>query len=64
MNEHGHHALVIPMSDGYAVSCSCGWIGGSHESEGPAEREARDHERAPDDTEQSEATLGKQPTHG
>lgn len=32
------------MTDGYAVSCSCGWTGGLHESADRAERKARDHE--------------------
>jgi hypothetical protein len=42
-----HHALVIPLNEGYAVSCSCGWVGGSHDAPDPAEREARDHEENP-----------------
>lgn len=42
-----HNALVIPMSEGYAVSCSCGWIGRSHASPRPAEQEAEDHEADP-----------------
>jgi hypothetical protein len=45
-----HNVLVVPLSDGYAVSCSCGWIGGTHEAPGPAEREAADHEADPDST--------------
>lgn len=52
-----HHALVIPMSDGYAVSCSCGWIGGRHESGGPAEREARGHEASPTNSAEATALL-------
>src|SRR4051794_30830967 len=39
-----HNALVIPMSDGYAVSCSCGWTGSDHPTPKAAEREAADHE--------------------
>jgi len=42
-----HNALVIPMSDGYAVSCSCGWTGESHRSPEPAKQEAREHEADP-----------------
>jgi hypothetical protein len=42
-----HNALVIPMSDGYAVSCSCGWSGGLHKTPEPAEREAENHEAHP-----------------
>ena len=44
-----HNALVIPMSDGYAVSCSCGWSGGHYEKPGPAEHAARRHEADPGD---------------
>ncbi|HWM55572.1 MAG TPA: helix-turn-helix transcriptional regulator [Solirubrobacterales bacterium] len=36
------------MSDGYAVSCSCGWVGGNHDEPSPAEQEAADHEANPD----------------
>jgi DNA-binding XRE family transcriptional regulator len=36
------------MSDGYAVSCSCGWIGGNHDDPELAEQEAADHEAHPD----------------
>lgn len=36
------------MSDGYAVSCSCGWIGGNHDEPDSAEAEAADHEARPD----------------
>lgn len=36
------------MSDGYAVSCSCGWIGRNHEEPELAEQEATDHEARPD----------------
>jgi len=39
-----HNALVIPMSDGYAVSCSCGWTGGEYDEPEPAERAAESHE--------------------
>lgn len=42
-----HNALVIPMSDGYAVSCSCGWSGGHYNTPGPAERAAENHEARP-----------------
>lgn len=39
-----HNALVVPMSDGYAVSCSCGWAGGKYDEPEPAERAAERHE--------------------
>jgi hypothetical protein len=39
-----HNALVVPMSDGYAVSCSCGWTGGTYEEPELAERAAESHE--------------------
>jgi hypothetical protein len=42
-----HNALVIPVSDCYAVSCSCGWNGDWHDAPGPAEREAKGHEADP-----------------
>jgi hypothetical protein len=42
-----HNALVIPMSDGYAVSCSCGWTGGHHKTPEPAEKSAEEHEADP-----------------
>ncbi len=42
-----HNALVVPTLDSYVVSCSCGWVGASHGSPEPAEREARDHEANP-----------------
>lgn len=32
------------MSDGYAVSCSCGWTGGEYDEPEPAERAAESHE--------------------
>lgn len=38
------------MSDGYAVSCSCGWIGGNHDDPELAEQEATDHEARPNET--------------
>jgi hypothetical protein len=41
-----HNTLVIPMSDGYAVSCSCGWEGEHHKTAGPAELEAESHQGA------------------
>jgi hypothetical protein len=41
------NALVLPTLDSYVVSCSCGWVGASHDSPEPAEREARDHEDNP-----------------
>jgi hypothetical protein len=43
-----HNALVVPMRDSYVVSCSCGWVGGNHDSPDPAEQEARNHEMNPD----------------
>lgn len=43
-----HNALVVPMSEGYAVSCSCGWGGEMHDASESAEREARGHESDPD----------------
>jgi hypothetical protein len=42
-----HNALVVPTLDSYVVSCSCGWVGGSHDRPEPAEREAKDHEDDP-----------------
>ena len=39
-----HNALIVPTLDSYVVSCSCGWVGASHDSPEPAEREAKDHE--------------------
>jgi hypothetical protein len=42
-----HNALIVPTLDSYIVSCSCGWVGASHNSPEPAEREARDHEANP-----------------
>jgi hypothetical protein len=42
-----HNALVIPMSDGYTVSCSCGWSGGHYGTPGPAEQVAKRHEADP-----------------
>jgi ribosome-binding protein aMBF1 (putative translation factor) len=48
MSPDSHHVMVVPMSDGYAVSCSCGWVGGNHNSPEPAEQEAADHEARPD----------------
>lgn len=42
-----HNALVVPTLDSYVVSCSCGWVGASHNSPEPAEQEARDHEDNP-----------------
>jgi len=39
-----HNALVVPMSDGYAVSCSCGWSGGKYDEPEAAERAAESHE--------------------
>ena len=42
-----HNALVVPTLDSYVVSCSCGWVGASHDSPEPAEREARNHEDNP-----------------
>jgi hypothetical protein len=47
MGPDSHHALVIPISDGYAVSCACGWIGGEHSDPLLAEQEARKHEGNP-----------------
>lgn len=41
------------MSDGYAVSCSCGWSGGRYETPQPAEEAAKDHEVDPDGAEGS-----------
>lgn len=43
-----HHALVVPMADGYAVSCSCGWNGGRYEASGQAEHAAKGHEESTD----------------
>jgi len=38
------NALVVPTLDSYVVSCSCGWVGASHdsptESQGPRSRAA------------------------
>lgn len=48
MSPDRHHTLVVPMSDGYAVSCSCGWVGQNHDEPGPAEQEAAEHEARPD----------------
>lgn len=42
-----HNALVVPTLDSYVVSCSCGWVGTSHDNPGSAEQEARDHEDNP-----------------
>jgi hypothetical protein len=39
-----HNALVVPLSDGYAVSCSCGWTGGRYDEPEPAEPAAKSHE--------------------
>jgi hypothetical protein len=47
MASHRHNPLVVPTLDSYVVSCSCGWVGGSHDAPGPAEQEARDHEANP-----------------
>lgn len=35
------------MSDGYAVSCSCGWVGGNHDDPELGEQEAARHEAQP-----------------
>lgn len=40
-----HNAL--PTLDSYVVSCSCGWLGESHDSPVPAEQEAKRHEDNP-----------------
>ena len=42
-----HNALVVPTLDSYVVSCSCGWVGESHNSPEPAERESKRHEDNP-----------------
>lgn len=52
-----HHALVVPSANGYVVSCSCGWAGGSYEAPEPAELAAEGHEADPADLE-SEAEIG------
>lgn len=46
-----HHTLIVPLVDGYAVSCSCGWLGGSHDTAEEAEAAAREHEIGPSSTE-------------
>ncbi len=43
MSDKSHSALVVPTLDSYVASCSCGWIGGSHDQAGDAEQEAREH---------------------
>jgi len=58
-----HNALVIPLIDGYAVSCSCGWVGEDHEAPGPAEQEARDHEADPTDAQEGGALRGTGGAH-
>jgi hypothetical protein len=52
-----HNALVIPMSDGYAVSCSCGWSGGQYNTPEPAERAAEDHEAHPNGCRESDLAM-------
>lgn len=42
-----HHALVIPLSDGYAVSCLCEWAGETCKASDRAERVANEHEAGP-----------------
>jgi hypothetical protein len=47
MSGDSHNALVVPTLDSYVVSCSCGWVGASHDSPQSAEGEAKDHEHNP-----------------
>lgn len=42
-----HLTLVIPLSDVYVVSCSCGWAGETCKASDRAERVAKEHEAGP-----------------
>ena len=48
MASHHHRAGVVHMSHAYVATCSCGWLGGDHQTPGPAEQEAADHEANPE----------------